>query len=719
MNTKIIKFDLNKYKLYENIKAKQKDTKSRFLLFQLLDGSIPFDLTNRSVRAYMIKPDGNEIFNDLIINNYSLGYCTLELTNQVLAVPGKVKIELMITEEDKKLTSSIFELEVIKSINSEKSIVSTNEFTALLNGLASLSEYDNYKNSVKAMELNKADKATVEEKFISVEEKIKNNSEQLDTKTNYLDLYNNKDVAICIGYSYDDKQAGLFLSYDGINITRVGHLNFQERRWDMGILFYNDYFYISYDYTDTNFNDYNTLNPSIFLGGNKVGCARTKDFISFEHWDISLPLEFKQTLSPKLFIDDSGKKYMVTTLGDCTEIVTDFLDKLQYKKYCYITEFSDDFKTPLTTTKIDLTDTRGLNISSKLDPFLIKKGNEYHLFIKEEDNDYIQQYKSTDIKSGYTLVNEFKGYGRTEAPCVYKINGEYVLFMYDHEFKYNYIVKSTDLITWSKPFRCNMFVDKNIMNTSFYVCDTEYTKNVVYNYIKKIGARPYTDDYTKNFNYKLIDQAQEITENIDSLTLIPNTLYYIKGTTNVSITTLDRSKLNVGDKVYFQIQSGSDSAKLTIKSQERVYFNGSGDLILNKYQMNDLLTLFFINDKKECFISGVLNDAKLTTIKEQGFTDTNSGITFVFYKNNRTVNVMVSSKITNAITKNTVQIASFTVPLEFRPKLYAHNTYMLANGEYNNVKIDSNGKLEFVVGGRDVVANSTWFECSVNYLTYN
>ena len=162
MNTKTIKFDLNKYKLYEKIKAKQGDTKSRFLLFQLLDGSIPFNLTNRSVRAYMVKPDGKEIFNDLIINNYSLGYCTLELTNQVLAVSGTVKIELMVTEEDKKLTSSVFELEVVKSINSEKSIVSTNEFTALLNGLASLSEYDNYKNSVKSMEINKATKQEVE-----------------------------------------------------------------------------------------------------------------------------------------------------------------------------------------------------------------------------------------------------------------------------------------------------------------------------------------------------------------------------------------------------------------------------------------------------------------------------------------------------------------------------------------------------------------------------
>ncbi len=178
MNTKTIKFDLNKYKLYEKIKAKQGDTKSRFLLFQLLDGSIPFNLKNRSVRAYMIKPDGREIFNDLIVNNYNLGYCTLELTNQVLAAQGIVKIELMVTEGDKKLTSSVFELEVVKSINSEKSIVSTNEFTALLNGLAALSEYDNYKNSVKEMEINNANKA-------EVEEKIKNNSEQLDNITPY------------------------------------------------------------------------------------------------------------------------------------------------------------------------------------------------------------------------------------------------------------------------------------------------------------------------------------------------------------------------------------------------------------------------------------------------------------------------------------------------------------------------------------------------------
>lgn len=148
MITKVIKLDINK-NLYEKIKAKQGDTKSRFLLFQLLDGSMPFNLENRSVRAYMLKPDSTEVFNDLIINNKNTGHCTLELTNQVLAVAGIVKIELMIIENDKKITSSIFELQVDKSINSENSIVSTNEFNALLNGLASLSEYDNYKEKAK------------------------------------------------------------------------------------------------------------------------------------------------------------------------------------------------------------------------------------------------------------------------------------------------------------------------------------------------------------------------------------------------------------------------------------------------------------------------------------------------------------------------------------------------------------------------------------------
>ena len=77
MNTKTIKLDISK-KLYETIVAKQGDTKSRFLLFNLFDNSLPFDLTGKTVRVYGEKNDGNTIFNDLVITDYKKGYCILE-----------------------------------------------------------------------------------------------------------------------------------------------------------------------------------------------------------------------------------------------------------------------------------------------------------------------------------------------------------------------------------------------------------------------------------------------------------------------------------------------------------------------------------------------------------------------------------------------------------------------------------------------------------------
>lgn len=144
MNIKTINLDINK-PYYGKIMAKQGDTNSRFLLFHLLDGASQFNLTGRVVRAYAIKQDGAIVFNDLIINDAAKGFCTLELTSQLLALPGIVKIELYITENTKKLTSIPFELEVIACINNDASVVSTNEFTALLQGLASLQEYDAFK----------------------------------------------------------------------------------------------------------------------------------------------------------------------------------------------------------------------------------------------------------------------------------------------------------------------------------------------------------------------------------------------------------------------------------------------------------------------------------------------------------------------------------------------------------------------------------------------
>ena len=147
MITKVINVNLHQ-PIYERLTAKQGDIASRYLLFHLLDGDKPFDLTGKSVRVYARKPDKTEIFNDLTINDASKGYCTLELTSQCLAAAGVVKMELYISQSGKVLTSIPFELEVIACINTVNSVTSTNEFSALEVALSSLQDYDNLRMEI-------------------------------------------------------------------------------------------------------------------------------------------------------------------------------------------------------------------------------------------------------------------------------------------------------------------------------------------------------------------------------------------------------------------------------------------------------------------------------------------------------------------------------------------------------------------------------------------
>lgn len=140
INTKPIVLDINK-KFYDVLTAKQGDTKSRFLFFKLLDRSIHLDLTGKKVICYLVKPDSKKVFNYLVINDAKKGYCTLELTNQILAVNGIVNLELMITQEDKKLTTIPFKLDVVKSLN-DGFVESTHEFNALMDCLGSVEKWD-------------------------------------------------------------------------------------------------------------------------------------------------------------------------------------------------------------------------------------------------------------------------------------------------------------------------------------------------------------------------------------------------------------------------------------------------------------------------------------------------------------------------------------------------------------------------------------------------
>lgn len=123
--------------------TQQGDT-ARVLTFNILDKGVPFNLTGKTVRAKILKPDNTKCYNDLTITNATGGECDLKLTNQVLAVAGKVNCQLEIKEGEELLSTIIFTIDVEPSIDINGAVESTNEFTALLNGIIKLDEWDKY-----------------------------------------------------------------------------------------------------------------------------------------------------------------------------------------------------------------------------------------------------------------------------------------------------------------------------------------------------------------------------------------------------------------------------------------------------------------------------------------------------------------------------------------------------------------------------------------------
>ncbi|HFD2046051.1 TPA: BppU family phage baseplate upper protein [Clostridium perfringens] len=115
---------------YSNIVVKQRDN-TRYLLVQILDNGIKFNLENKTVRICARKPDGKEVFNDATIVDANEGMIEVLLTSQMLAVPGIIDAELTIYEGLEILSTMNFKITVEESFRNENSIESSNEYSAL------------------------------------------------------------------------------------------------------------------------------------------------------------------------------------------------------------------------------------------------------------------------------------------------------------------------------------------------------------------------------------------------------------------------------------------------------------------------------------------------------------------------------------------------------------------------------------------------------------
>jgi len=138
---KKIKIDIDKSN-FEVIPSVQYDSNTRFLHINLLNGSVPFNLTGCSVKISGTKADGKAIFNNCTVINAKEGFIEVELTEQMNAVPGTLKCELKLYAGSGVLTTKQFDIEVTKSVTS-KEITSSNEFKALTDTLKEVQRFEN------------------------------------------------------------------------------------------------------------------------------------------------------------------------------------------------------------------------------------------------------------------------------------------------------------------------------------------------------------------------------------------------------------------------------------------------------------------------------------------------------------------------------------------------------------------------------------------------
>lgn len=131
----------------EKITVYQYDT-ARCIVFQFINGTEIFNLTGKTARIYMNKPDGELIFNDLETVSEEEGKASILLDENMLAVTGTMYCDITIYEGDKTISVPKFCINIMKPLRNDRSITSTAEYRALTDALANVDDFktkvDNY-----------------------------------------------------------------------------------------------------------------------------------------------------------------------------------------------------------------------------------------------------------------------------------------------------------------------------------------------------------------------------------------------------------------------------------------------------------------------------------------------------------------------------------------------------------------------------------------------
>lgn len=224
----------------------------------------------------------------------------------------------------------------------------------------------------------------------------------------------------------------IYQSSDGLNFTQLAASAYTPPSGlvrDPSIILYNGIYYVTY-----------TTNWT----GNTLGIATSTDRV---HWtfleNVTLSSTVYETWAPEWFKDPSnGSINIIVNLNSTNAGDSNFIPQKLTALNSSLTSWSG------------LTPLAGLS-PNYIDSFIIKVGNTYHAFVKNETTKYIEQATSTNLTGPYTFVGtgNWAGWGNNvEGPALYQLdNGTWRIVMDGYASGQYYYSDSSDgnLQTWT------------------------------------------------------------------------------------------------------------------------------------------------------------------------------------------------------------------------------------------------------------------------------
>lgn len=404
----------------------------------------------------------------------------------------------------------------------------------------------------------------------------------------------------------------LYASTDGLKFNKISTITVPINHLilDPSIVYFNDTFYIIYDWTDTTYNDYISGE-----GGNRIGILVSKNLIDWENYDIDIPTSWKAAWAPDLFVDNNELYFSITTSDYTKEYTIPTSSTVRKcKNHAYICKLNlTDYtiaETTEMTSKIPVTD----EVFNEIDPFIMKVDSTYYLFIKNEYTRKNSIYTSSTLTGNYTLKHTFNEVG--EGVSVVKFNNRYYIYFIGYTNQDSgeylgfttlstYMIISDNLETFTTPIWCQNEGNAYNRHSTYYLADSNI-RTVIDNLLVFQGDANNADKWLNNKGY-ILGTGSDVVD-YDNLLLQPDAVYYIDGGANVTINSVDCSLMNTGDKCYFILRTES-TGKITFKGgqasmsgRNRLYF-GSADKIYdakNGYA-NYCATIVCSNSQKQCF----------------------------------------------------------------------------------------------------------------------